>query len=179
MPRRLNISSVKGRMPVRYRLHPLSRLPFLAISIAVAAWCLWVLFNRISSETPSFFRILPLVVLFIALDTAVRHLTNLNSVIFAPECLWLRFILRPSIAIPYERIQGMEFRKSITYYVYLKYTDARGRDRLFKTNASFPKMLEIMYNIADLCPQIQMNDELAKLVQVMQRIKDSERSESV
>jgi hypothetical protein len=63
--------------------------------------------------------------------------------------------------------------------VYLKYTDARGRDRLFKTNASFPKMLEIMYNIADLCPQIQMNDELAKLVQVMQRIKDSERSESV
>jgi hypothetical protein len=40
-------------------------------------------------------------------------------------------------------------------------------------------MLEIMYNIADLCPQIQMNDELAKLVQVMQRIKDSEQSESV
>ena len=79
MPRRLNISSVKGRMPVRYRLHPLSRLPFLAISISVAAWCLWVLFNRISSATPAFIRILALVVLNSAMDVAWGRLTALYS----------------------------------------------------------------------------------------------------
>lgn len=171
MPRKLNIASVKGRMPVRYRMHPGVRIPMIVGALLIAAWCLYVLFNHVSSETKLFYKILPLMVLFIALDSALRHLTSLNSVIFTPECLWLRFLLKPAIAIPWANISSLEFRKVLTYYVFLTYQDARGKQKIFKTSASFPKILEIMYNIADLCPQLVMNDELNKMVSVMRDIK--------
>lgn len=63
-------------------------------------------------------------------------------------------------------------RKVITYYMFLEFTDRRGKTRVLKSPASFPKMLEIMYNIADLAPQARLNDELDKMVGVIRRVKE-------
>lgn len=177
MPRKLNIESVKGRIPVRYRMHAAVRIPMIVGALLIAAWCLYVLFNHVNSDTSLFYKMLPVLVLFVALDSALRHLTSLNSVIFTPECLWLRFILKPSLTIPWENIRALEFRKVLTYYVFITYQDLRGKQKIFKTSASFPKILEIMYNIADLCPQLVMNDELRRMISVMKDLKTRQDQE--
>ena len=124
------------------------------------------------STSPILMKILPLVVLFISLDALFKHFTTLNSVIFTPECLWFRYLILPSVPIDYDKISRMELRRVVTYYMFLKITDQKGRERVLKSPASFPKMMEIMYNIADLAPQVQMNEELDKMMGVIRRLKD-------
>ncbi len=52
----------------------------------------------------------------------------------------------------------------------------KGQQKLYKTPASFPKMTEILYNIADLAPQVEMNQELAKMVAYLREIADKPES---
>lgn len=170
MQRELNIRSVRGRMPVRYRVNPLVRGFAIVANVLISVWCLFVLFTYVRSDSAWWIKILPLVVLFVSLDSLFRHLTSLNSLIFTPECLWLRYILKPPVAIEYDRITSMELRRAITYYVFIGFTDRRGNRRIIKTQASFPRMIEIMYNIADLAPQVVMNEDLSKMVDVIRNI---------
>ncbi|MDD3464345.1 MAG: hypothetical protein PHH07_02550 [Candidatus Cloacimonetes bacterium] len=174
MPRELNINSVRGRMPVRYRVPVLSRVLGIVAHIFISGYCIFVLFSVIRATSPFLMKVLPLLVLFVSLDALFRHFTTLNSVIFTPECLWFRYLLLPSVPIEYEKISSMELRKVITYYMFLEFTDRRGKTRVLKSPASFPKMMEIMYNIADLAPQARLNDELDKMVGVIRRMKEKQ-----
>lgn len=172
MPRPLSISSIKARMPVRYRFHPLIRWVMIAFTALIAGYSIYFLVRWVNADTPMFFKITPLVILYIGLDSLFRHLTALNEVIFTPECLWLRFIIKPAIPIPWDNLRALQLQKRITYYLYIGYTDLKGQQKLYKTPASFPKMTEILYNIADLAPQVEMNEELAKMVAYLREIAD-------
>lgn len=164
MPQALNIQSVRDRMPVSYRFHPLIRWVMILFTGAIVGYTVYFLARWVNAETPLFFKITPLVILYIGLDSLFRHLTSLNQVIFTPECLWLRFVLKRSIPIPWENLVGLQLQKRITYYLYVTYKDLNGRDRVYKTPASFPKMTEILYNLADLAPQVKMNQELENMI---------------
>lgn len=157
-------------MPVRYRFHPLIRWIMIAFTALIAGYTIYFLVRWVNAETPLFFKVTPLVILYIGLDSLFRHLTALNEVIFTPECLWLRFIIKPSIPIPWENIQSMQLQKRITYYLYIGYTDLKGRKRIYKTPASFPKMTEILFNIADLAPAVLMNEELDKMIAYLREL---------
>ncbi len=176
MPRELNIQSVKGRMPVRYRVNPYGKFFSIVLHLAICLWCLYVIVspNVRTQDWSVFYRVLPYVVLFVSLDSLFRHLTSLYALIFTPECLWFRYILRPSIAVEYDRILSMELRRMISYYMFLTFTDRNGSKRIIKTPASFPRMIEIMYNIADIAPQLVMNDELNKMIEVIRKYKASQ-----
>ncbi len=154
-------------MPARYAVKPLPRILAILAHVLITGWCLYFLFTGVSQNSPWWVKFLPLVVLFVSLDTLFRHLTSLNSVTFTEEGLELRYPLRPAIYIDYAQISSMELRKIVTYYMFLGYTDGSGKARILKTAASFPRMLEIMYNIADLVPQCALNEYLAKMVKVM------------
>ncbi len=170
MPRQLSIHSVRGRMPVRYGIRPLMRALKILAYMLLAGWCIFVLFTRVHQDSVWWMKFIPLAVLFVALDTFLRQLTSLHSVIFTPQALILRYPLRPVLAIPYASLSSMELRKVITYYVFWGFTDSQGRQRMIKTQASFPKMLEIMYNIADLAPHIRLNEDLEKMIKVMRDV---------
>lgn len=161
-------------MPVSYRYNVVSRTVMLLFASFITVYTIYFLITRVTADTPLFFKILPMIILYIALDSVFRHVTSLNQVIFTAECLWLRFILKPSIPIPWDEIESMQLRKQITYYLHLGFKDLKGRKRLIKVNAAYPKMLEIIYNIADLSPNVVMNDELVKMVTYLKEVSSSE-----
>lgn len=177
MPRELNIESVRGRMPVRYRVPVLRRVLGIVTHLAISGYSVFILFTIVKADSPFLIRVLPLVLLFISLDALFRHFTTLNSVIFTSECLWFRYLLLPSVPIEYDKISNMELRRVIAFYMFLEFTDQRGKRRVLKNPASFPKMMEIMYNIADLAPQVRMNEELEKMITVIRRVM--ERQEQI
>ncbi len=177
MPRELNIESVRGRMPVRYRVPVLRRVLGIVTHLAISGYSVFILFTIVNADSPFLIRVLPLVLLFISLDALFRHFTTLNSVIFTSECLWFRYLLLPSVPIEYDKISNMELRRVIAFYMFLEFTDQRGKRRVLKNPASFPKMMEIMYNIADLAPQVRMNEELEKMITVIRRVM--ERQEQI
>jgi len=165
-------------MPVRYRFHPLIRWVMILFTGMIVAYTGYFLVRWVNSATPMFFKITPLVILYIGLDSLFRHLTSLNQVIFTEECLWLRFVLKPSIPIPWESLKSMRLQKRITYYLYIEYTDLKGRDKIYKTPASFPKMTEILFNIADLAPGISMNKELENMIVYLRELSAKKPEET-
>lgn len=177
MPRQIKIESVQGKMPRRYRVHPLLITIRVVMALALVAYSLYFLGRWVSADTHLILKILSLVILYIGLDSLFRHLTMLSSIIFTPECLWLRFPLKPSIPIPWENIEGAQLQKRITLYFILGYRDLKGRKRSFKTPASFPKMLEIMYNISALAPQAELNQELDGVVKYLKELIKTEVNE--
>ena len=174
MSRKLNIESVQGRMPVRYRVPVITRVLGIAAHLLITAYFIWFLFTKVSTDSHFLMRILPILAIFISLDALLRHFSTLNSVVFTPECIWFRYLLLPSRAVEYESITRMELRKVVTYYMFLTYTDQRGKTRILKNPASFPKMIEIMYNIYSLAPQAQLDPELEKMMGVIKRSKEAQ-----
>lgn len=171
MPTELNIRTVRDNMPVRYRYNPVSKGISVLTHFLISGYCLYVLVVHVTAQSAWWMKYLPLVVLFVSLDSLVRHVTTLNSVIFTPECVWFRYILKPPNPIEYDRLISLELKKVITYYVFVVFTDRKGAKRIIKVPASFPKMIEILYNIADLSPQIIMNEELDKMIGVIRNLK--------
>lgn len=165
-------------MPVRYRVHPLQRYIGIGFTLLIIAYVLYFLITKINLDTPNFFKITSLVILYIGIDSFIRHVTTLNELIFTQECLWLRFVLKKSIPIPWENIKSLQLQKRITYYVYLGYMDEKGKLQVFKTAASFPKMIEILYNISDLTSEIAMNDELSKMIELLKEISFGKQEEN-
>lgn len=173
MPRELKIESVRGRMPVRYRKPVAMTVLGIVANLLIAGYSVWLLFTQLKASSPWLLKILPLVLLFVALDALIRHFTTLNSVIFTPECLWLSYLLLPSVPVEYDQISTMELKKVLTYQMILGFTDRQGKQRSIKSPASFPRMMEIMFNIADLSPQVRMNDELDKMISVIRRLREN------
>ena len=171
MQKELNIQSVQGRMPVKFSVKTINRILGILFQAFIIFCCLLVLFTSLKKGSSVWLKIIPLIVLFVALDNLLRHLTTLNSLVFTPDYLWLKYLILPSVQIPYDNISKLELRKDITYNVFITYTDKKGKTRVLKCPASFPRMIEILYNIAELAPQAQMNDELAKMVNVIRDIK--------
>ncbi|MCB5245800.1 MAG: hypothetical protein LHW61_03995 [Candidatus Cloacimonetes bacterium] len=171
MQRELNIQSVQGRMPVKYSIKTINRILGIIFQAFIIFCCLLVLFTSLKAKSSVWLKIIPLIVLFVALDNLLRHLTSLNCVIFTPEYLWLKYLLLPSVQVPYDSISKLELRKEITYNVFITFTDNKGKTRVLKCPASFPKMIEILYNLAELAPQAQMNDQLDNMVNVIRDIK--------
>ena len=164
-------------MPVRYRVPVLRRVLGIVTHLAISGYSVFILFTIVNADSPFLIRVLPRGLLFISLDALFRHFTTLNSVIFTSECLWFRYLLLPSVPIEYDKISNMELRRVIAFYMFLEFTDQRGKRRVLKNPASFPKMMEIMYNIADLAPQVRMNEELEKMITVIRRVM--ERQEQI
>ena len=160
-------------MPVRYRKPVLMTVLGIVANLLIAGYSAWLLFTQVKASSSLVLKILPLVLIFISLDALFRHFTTLNSVIFTPECLWLRYLLLPSVPVEYDQISSMELKKSLNYQMILGFTDQRGKQRSIKSPASFPRMMEIMFNIADLAPQARMNDELDKMISVIRRVREN------
>lgn len=145
----------------------------IAITLTLAIYSVYFLTRYVNQDTPLIAKLIPIMILFVALNSLVRHVTSLNSLIFAPECLWLRFILKPSIAIEYKNIESLKLQRTLMYYLFLTYRDSKGNKRVYKTSAGFPKMLEIMYNIAEMSPQIVLDDHLAKVIGYLKEVNQT------
>ena len=84
MQRELNIQSVKGRMPVKFSVKTVNRILGILFQAFIIFCCLLVLFTSLKKGSSVWLKIIPLIVLFVALDNLLRHLTTLNSVVFTP-----------------------------------------------------------------------------------------------
>jgi hypothetical protein len=82
--------------------------------------------------TPTIFgKTLPWFIGFIALDSTLRKVTSLNSVLFDIDHLRLGFIAKKPIIIPYDKISALNLKRKITYYLEIQYTDDKGKMRQY------------------------------------------------
>ncbi|HNX37590.1 MAG TPA: hypothetical protein PKI15_04455 [Candidatus Cloacimonadota bacterium] len=141
----------------------------ILFALALILYTVFFLINFVTAETPLFFKMLPLAIFFVGLDSLFRHVFGLNSVTFFPERIELGFLGKPAIKIPYPDLLEMELHKQITIYLYLTYKDHKGREQKFRIKGSFPKVLEIILGIYEMVPQIRMNEKTRKTCEYLQQ----------
>jgi|GEM_PF-2439671 len=154
-------------MPVRYFM--------LAIAFATALYSLYFLVNFVYSDTPTFFKVLPLVIVYVSIDTMLRHLTGLNKVVFERDHLVLKYLVKKPLLIPYAMIRDLELKRKITYYVRISY-EVDGKLNVYQTNASFPKMLKILLCIYEHSPNLNLDPkfkEAMEYISLREQAKDS------
>jgi len=119
-----------------------------------------------------------LIILFIALDGMFKQLMVLNRVTFYEDRVCFGFIAKPRLIIPYENILYIDLVKQITYSIILKYKEGN-REKIFKTSASFPKILEIILNLADLAPNAQSSEFFGKIIKHLRTLAGENDAEQV
>jgi hypothetical protein len=128
----------------------------------------------VNTDTPIFFKILPIAIAFVGLDSVLKKVTALNSVTFEQDHLRLGFIAKKALVIPYQDILALELYRKITFYFGFTYNDAQGKPQKYVTQASFPHTMEILLNIADMAPQATIPE---KMQGMLDYLKDSVTNE--
>ncbi len=167
MPNEIRQDTFGMQLPVHFRYSPLLRSFMISVSSFVSGYTLYFLIRYVNADTPIFFKLLPLFIMFIAMDNCFKHLTTLNKVSFYTDSVHFSYLLKKKVIIPYAFVLHMELRRHIGYMLQLRYTDANGKEKLFSSPASFPKTLEIMLILADLCPNVKLSEKLGKAFEHM------------
>lgn len=178
MPRQLNIESIKDKIPVRYRIHLLARGSMIAFALAIVGYSIFFLISFVRADTPLFYKILPLVICFVGVDSLLRHLFTLNSITFFEDHLAMGYIAKPSLRIPYQNLISMELHKKITFYLFLTYKDDKGVTTEFKVKGSFPKVLEIILGLYELVPQLVLSPKMQKTCEYLQEASRAGQSQA-
>ncbi|WP_044278946.1 YdbT family protein [Candidatus Cloacimonas acidaminovorans] len=178
MPREIKVKSIRNELPATYRYSPWMRLIMLFVALAICIYAIFFFVKFVTGTTPMFFKVLPLIILFVALDSVFKQLTSLYSVTFYEDRICFGFLGKPKLIIPYENITSIDLTKQISFSIILKYKD-KDREKIFKTSASFPKILEILLNLADFAPQAQLNDLLGKVVNNLRNLVGKSETEQV
>jgi len=165
MPLRQKINLIRDKIPVLYRYNPFARWLTILLAFLIVIYCINFMLRFVNSETQTFFKLLPLFICFIALQSILRKVTSLNSVLFEKDHLRLGFIARKSIVIPYDNIRSLDLKRKITYYLVISYEDAKGKPAQYTTPASFPNILEVIVNIADLAYSAVIPETMKNLLE--------------
>ncbi len=179
MPREIKIKFIRNQLPVRYGYNPWVRGLMLFFAVTVLIYTLFFLVKVVNGNMPLFFKILPLIILFVSLDSILRQATSLNCVLFGADYIRFSYLAKRKLEIPYADIIQLDLEKRLTYYLHLRYQDANGAEQTFKTPASFPKILEIILNLADLSPQVKLNGMLTKAVEHLRSQAEANETEQI
>ena len=164
MSKPLKLEYVRDRIPVCYRHNPVLRWFMIAISFAIMVYSIYFMMRYVSNTSPIFFKILPIAIAFVGLDSVLKKITSLNSVTFEQDRLRLGFIAKRALEIPYENIRKLELYRKITFYFGISYIDLNGKEKKYTAQASFPHTLEIILNIADMAPKAAIPDQMQSIV---------------
>ncbi|MCB5268055.1 MAG: hypothetical protein LHW46_08120, partial [Candidatus Cloacimonetes bacterium] len=115
LQRKINL--IRDHIPVLYRYNPLARWLLIGILMLIIIYCIYFLVRFVDSDTAMFNKMLPLAIGFIALDSMLRKITSLNSVLFEQDHLRLGFIAKRPIIIAYDKITALDLKRKITYYL--------------------------------------------------------------
>lgn len=178
MPRQLNIESITDKLPVRYRIHHLARVTMIVFALAIIGYSIYFLFSFVRGDTPLFYKIIPLVICFVGVDSLLRHLFTLNSITFYEDHLTMGYLAKPGLQIPYDSMVSMELRKQITFYLFLTYKDEKGVVTEFKIKGSFPKVLEIILGLYELIPGLSLTPKMQKTCEYLQEASKAGQSQT-
>lgn len=174
MQKPLKINYIQDQIPVKYRYHQGLRWFMILISFLMVVYSIFFMLNFVQAETPIFFKIMPLAICFVGLDSVLRKVTSLNSITFKPHHLEFGYIARRNIILPYDSIQSMDLSKKVSFNLFISYRDEKGAIQQLKAPGSFPHILEIIFNLAEMAKQAVIPEKMQGVVDYLKASADNE-----
>ncbi len=158
----IDINKKKG-LPRKYKFNQFVRWFTLILASAAIAYSIWMVVNKIDAESSTFHKIAPFVIMFLALNSVLKNLFTMNVIVFSEDGISFHYLGKRKVLLQWKDLQKMEFSNDKHRQIILKYS-LNGEENAFSFSISFPNMLEIVNSIAEMCPDLQYDDFMTKVV---------------
>jgi hypothetical protein len=158
----IDINSRKG-LPRSYRFNPFLRWFTFIFALAAIAYAIWMIWAKINASSPGFYKIVPFIILFLALNSLLKNLFSLNAVKIAQDQVVFSYWGRKSVKLKWENLERMEFSSGKQKQIVIKFHED-GVEKLFSFTINFPNMLEIVNSIAEMCPHLEFDDFMKNVI---------------
>lgn len=166
----LKINERKG-FPRSYWFNQPIRWFTLLFSAMAIVYAGWLIFTKINTDSNTFTKVVPFLILFFALNSLIRNLFTLNRFVFKEDGLELHYLLRKNISILWKEIVSMETgtgRQKLLKITYKR----NNENKIQELPLAFPKILEILNAVMELTPDAQLDEFMQSI-----KIADGENPE--
>lgn len=158
----LDINKTKG-LPRTYKFNQFVRWFTLIFATLAIAYSIWLIFNKVDSDSSKFAQFVPFAIMFLALNSFLKNLFSLNKIKFTHEMISFQYIGKKSVNINWGSLTKLELNEDKRRMIHLKYVVDK-KEQSLEYTLSFPKPLEIANSIAEMAPQIEFDEFMAAVV---------------
>ncbi|MBW6516301.1 MAG: hypothetical protein K0B81_06770 [Candidatus Cloacimonetes bacterium] len=167
----IDINKKKG-FPRTYRFNQFVRWLVILLSLFAITYAVYYIFTGIDADSSTIHKIVPFVIIFLAIHSLLRNLFSLNSIRFKSEGIEFRYIANRSVFIRWEDIKRLALYQGKTRAIKLTYQlNEREKELIF--TMVFPNMLEIINSIAEMCPHLAVDEFMRNVT-----LTEEERAEA-
>jgi hypothetical protein len=158
----IDINERKG-LPRTYRFRQFLRWFTLFWGVAAIVYAVYLIFDKIDGDTSKYLKVIPFIIMFLAATSIMRNLFSLNTVVFTTSGVKFTFIGKASIYIPVGTLTKMDLDDGKHKQIKLTFT-VDGKEQTFMMPISFPGMLEIVNSIAELNPDVELDEFMTNVI---------------
>lgn len=166
----LEINKTKG-LPRTYKFNQFIRWFTIIFAVLAIAYSIWLIFNKVDSDSSKFVQFVPFAIMFLALNSFLKNLFSLNKIKFTQDVVSFQYLGKKNVNIKWESLTRLELNDDKRRMIRLKYIED-DKEKYLEYTLSFPKPLEIANSIAEMAPQIEFDEFMAAVV-----ITDKEKKE--
>lgn len=126
-------------------------------------WAVIYLLLGMPQEESVFAKIVPFIVLVLVLHVLYKNLFTANSLHITESHLIIKFLLRPSIKIPFSAIKKIEFSKGLGRAINITYS-ANGNEKRATIPRGIQAILEALNIIVAQSPQVKLDDFMSTVI---------------
>ena len=166
----LDINKTKG-LPRTYKFNQFIRWFTLIFAALAIAYSIWIIFNKVDSDSSKFSQFVTFAIMFLALNSFLKNLFSLNKIKLTQEMISFQYLGKKNINIKWDSLTKLELNDDKRRRIRLRYS-VNEKEQSLEYTLSFPKPLEIANSIAEMAPQIEFDEFMAAVV-----ITDKEKKE--
>jgi len=158
----VDINKRKG-FPRTYRFNQFIRWFTMLLGVFAVAYAVWVILYKVDGDSNNLIKFVPIVIMMLAVNSVIRNLFTLNALKFYEDKISFRYIGKKSVTVAWKEFTKMILTEGKRKAVCLVYIE-NGEEKDFRFFLSFPHILEVINSIAEMAPQIELDDFMQSIV---------------
>ena len=170
----IDINKTKG-FPRKYKFNSFARWFTLLMGLLAAFYAFVIIFTKLNPDSNTFHKALPFMILFLAATSIMKNLFSLNSVKFEEDGITFNYLGKKAVKVDWQNIKKMHLEDARRRAVKLTFATEQA-DRSVEFTLGFPNILEIINAMAEMCPDMELDEFMDKVVISRIQIKKGKSS---
>ena len=158
----VDINKRKG-FPRTYRINQFFRWFTFSFGVMAVIYALWVILCKVDGDSSKVIKFAPIIIVLLASNSVIRNLFTLNSMKLFEDKIQFGYLGKKTVRVNWESFTKMELTEGKRKAVRLVYME-NGEEKDFRFFLSFPHILEVINSIAEMAPNMELDDFMKTIV---------------
>jgi len=150
-------------LPMHFDFAGKTRIFSLVVSVIMIAYSLYYITTQITSHSAMYRKILPFIILFLALETLLKNLLSIKRITLTAKTLEFSYLVQKKIIIAWETLLSIEKYHGRGRYFLIKY-QKNGETQKFFLPMLYKDIISILNFIKLLAPHIATDEFISSLI---------------